>query len=104
MSRRDGQYFVYLMSNASRTLYTGVTNDIIRRVWEHKNKVTEGFTSQYHVTQLVHFEAFPSPRDAIAREKQIKGWRRSRKIALVSEANPEWRDLSEEEGFFSPVR
>ena len=98
------RYYVYILSNASRILYIGMTNDLVRRVWEHKQKIKPGFTSKYHVTQLVYFEEAAHPQVAIAREKELKGWRRSKKIALISEANPAWRDLSEDEGFFSPIR
>ena len=100
----DDRYYVYILSNASRTLYVGVTNDLVRRVWEHKEKKTPGFTAKYNVTQLVYFEEAAHPQVAIAREKELKGWLRARKIALVSAANPTWRDLSQDEGFFSPFR
>jgi len=84
------------MTNSSRVvLYTGVTNNLERRVWEHRNKVVEGFTKRYHVDRLVYYEQFPDPRDAIAREKEIKGWRRSKKDALVAQMNPKWDDLSQ---------
>ena len=89
------QYHVYIMSNASRTLYTGVTNDIARRVCEHKQKLVPSFTSKYNVTSLVFAEATHDVRAAIVRERQIKGWRRSKKIALIESLNPEWDDLSE---------
>jgi putative endonuclease len=98
------RYYVYILSNASRTLYIGVTNDLVRRVWEHKQKVKPGFTEKYHVHQLVYFEEAAHPQVAIAREKELKGWRRARKIALISAANPTWRDLSQDEGFFAPIR
>ncbi len=91
----EHQYFVYIMTNNSRTLYTGVTNDLNRRVYEHRNKLVEGFTKRYNITHLVYFEATSDIRAAIAREKQIKGWLRSKKIALIESMNPEWRDLSE---------
>ena len=89
------QYYVYIMASLSRTLYTGVSNDLARRTSEHRNKVVPGFTHKYNVTRLVHAEAFGDVRDAIAREKQIKGWRRSRKIELIESANPGWDDLAE---------
>jgi len=88
------QYYVYIMTNKSRTLYTGVTNDLERRVYQHKQKLVPGFTTKYNITQLVYFEATQDVRAAIAREKQIKGWLRTRKIALIEAANPEWKDLS----------
>jgi len=82
------------MTNKSRTLYTGVTNDLERRVYEHKQKLVPGFTSKYNITRLVYFETTEDIRAAIEREKQIKGWLRSKKVALIESENPEWRDLS----------
>lgn len=82
------------MTNASRTLYTGVTNDLERRVYEHKNKLVPGFTAKYNITRLVYFEGSQDVVAAIAREKQIKGWLRARKVALIESVNPRWRDLS----------
>lgn len=87
--------FVYIMTNHSRTLYTGVTNNLLRRVQEHKQKVLPGFTQKYKITQLVYFEQTADIRLAIAREKQIKGWLRKKKIDLIESLNPEWKDLSE---------
>jgi len=89
------QYYVYIMTNRSKTLYTGVTNDLIRRVYEHKNKMVEGFTKKYNIMKLVYFEETSDVQAAIEREKQIKGWLRSKKIALIESKNPEWKDLSE---------
>ncbi len=89
-------YYVYIMTNLSKTLYTGVTNNLDRRVYEHKNKLIEGFTKKYNITQLVYFEVFNNIEDAIRREKQIKGWVRKKKIALIESINPEWKDLYEE--------
>jgi len=88
------QYYVYILSNRSRTLYTGVTNSLVRRVCAHKQKLVEGFTNKYNITLLVYYEETPDIRSAIAREKQIKGWLRSKKIALIESMNPEWKDLS----------
>ena len=88
-------YYVYIMTNHSGTLYTGVTNDLHRRVYEHKSKLVPGFTQKYKITQLVYYEETPDVQAAIAREKQIKGWVRSKKIVLIETANPEWQDLSE---------
>jgi len=88
--------YAYIMSNISRTLYVGVTNDLERRVYEHKRKLTPGFTRKYNVTMLVYFEVAPDIRSAIDREKQIKGWLRSKKVALIESANPHWLDLSAE--------
>jgi putative endonuclease len=91
------QYFVYLLTNEWQTaLYTGVTNDIKRRVWQHKNGTNRGFTKQYNCNRLVHFETYEDINQAIAREKQIKGWSRSKKNALVKEHNPRWIDLAAE--------
>jgi len=89
------QYYVYIMTNSSRTLYTGVTDDLVRRAYEHRNKLIEGFTQKYNITRLVYYEITGDVRAAIQREKQIKGWLRKKKIALIEAANPEWEDLSE---------
>ena len=89
------EYYVYIMTNKSRTLYTGVTNDLMRRVDEHKNKLLPGFTSRYNIQYLVYYESTPSIHVALAREKQIKGWLRAKKIALIDSMNPVWKDLSE---------
>jgi putative endonuclease len=86
--------YVYIMASRSRVLYTGVTSDLVRRVGEHKQGLTPGFTSKYHVTRLVYFETFMDVRDAIAREKQLKSWARVRKVRLVEEKNPTWEDLA----------
>ncbi len=87
-------YYVYIMTNKSRTLYTGVTNNLERREYEHKNKLVPGFTSKYNITKLVYYEEANDVQVALAREKQIKGWLRSKKIALIESINPEWKDLS----------
>lgn len=89
-------YYVYIMTNKSRTLYTGVTNNLERRVYEHKHKLLPGFTSKYNITKLVFFEAGDDISVAIAREKQIKGWLRAKKITLIESMNLEWKDLSED--------
>ncbi|HEY6040991.1 MAG TPA: GIY-YIG nuclease family protein [Anaerolineae bacterium] len=89
-------YYVYIMTNRSRTFYTGVTNNLERRVYEYKHKLVKGFTRQYNITMLVYYEMFGDIRDAIEREKQVKDWRREKKIALIESMNPEWRDLSAE--------
>jgi len=90
------QYYVYIMTNKRNgTLYTGVTNNLTRRVYEHKHKLVEGFTSKYGLSRLVYYEVFDDIRLAIAREKQIKGWLRARKSALIEAKNPEWNDLAE---------
>lgn len=90
------QYFVYILTSKSGTLYVGMTNDLHRRVYQHKYKIIKGFTSRYNVDRLVHFEVFNEPKQAIAREKQIKGWLRRKKITLIKENNPTWHDLSED--------
>ena len=84
------------MTNKSKTLYTGVTNDLQRRVFEHKRLMVRGFTKKYRITKLVYFETGSDIKAAIYREKQIKGWLRKKKIALIESVNPEWKDLSEE--------
>ena len=89
------QYYVYIMASRSKTLYAGITDDLHRRVYEHKNKLIEGFTKRYNVTQLVHYEVTGDVQAAIQREKQIKGWLRRKKVALIEAMNPEWADLSE---------
>ena len=88
-------YYVYIMTNRSGTLYTGVTNNLERRVHEHTEKLLNGFTEKYGITRLVYYELTSDVREAIAREKQIKSWRRSKKVALIARANPRWRDLAE---------
>ena len=88
------QYYIYIMTNASKTLYTGVTNDLERRVREHKTGTGSKFTSGYRIHKLAYYETYDDIRQAIVREKQIKGWLRSRKIAMIEERNPQWRDLS----------
>ena len=90
------QHYVYIMTNRSRTLYTGVTNNLERRVFEHKQGMGSKFTSKYNITRLVYYEECPDVREAIAREKQIKGWLRAKKIALIESVNPEWKERSAE--------
>jgi putative endonuclease len=86
--------FVYLLSSKPYgTLYIGVTNDLVRRVWEHKNKAARGFTEKYGVARLIYFEQIDSPIEAITREKQLKKWRRDWKIELIEKSNPDWHDL-----------
>jgi putative endonuclease len=87
-------YYVYILTNRSKTLYTGVTNDLIRRVYEHKQKLIPGFTQKYNIDKLAYYEESVDVTAAIAREKQIKGWLRAKKIALIESMNPEWHDLS----------
>ena len=94
------QFFVYIMTNGpkSAVLYTGITGNLPRRVWQHKNKLIPGFTSRYNLTELVYYERFVYPDAAIQREKEIKGWRRSKKIKLVESMNPRWDDLAKDWG------
>src|SRR5580698_10729848 len=94
--RRPKQFYVYIMTNrpGSAVLYIGITGDLVRRVWQHKNKLTPGFTSRYNLTCLVYYERFFYPDAAIAREEEIKGWRRSKKIKLIETMNPKWDDLA----------
>ena len=89
------RYYVYILTNKSRTLYTGVTNDLLRRVHEHKQKLVQGFTARYNITHLAYFEETTDVQAALAREKQIKGWLRMKKIALIESLNPRWEDLSD---------
>jgi putative endonuclease len=89
------RFWVYILSSTSGTLYTGMTNNLDRRIFEHKHHLTRGFTATYDCTRLVWFEEWQDVRSAIAREKQIKGWLRSKKIALIQSFNPHWTDLAE---------
>ena len=90
------QFYVYIVTQRGRgVLYTGVTSDLVRRMYEHRHKLVPGFTSRYHLTRLVYFEVISEAPGAIAREKQIKGWLRQKKIDLIEAGNPEWVDLSE---------
>ncbi len=93
---RTRTFYVYIMTNHSGTLYTGITNNLVRRVAEHKEGRGSEFTSRYKITRLVYFEETNDVTAAIEREKQIKGWLRARKIALIESVNPQWRDLSED--------
>jgi len=95
-------YYVYLMANISRMLYVGVTNDLQRRVDEHKQGLCDGYTRKYRIKKLVCYELYNDPRLAIAREKQIKGWLRCKKLALIESENPHWKDLSHE--WYHPSR
>ena len=90
------QYYVYIMTNKTNSvLYTGVTNDLVRRVFEHKNKLVEGFTKKYNVNKFVFYEVYEDVNSAIAREKQIKGVSRAKKIKLIEDMNTGWNDLYE---------
>ena len=96
MPPRQYTYYVYIMTNRSKTLYTGMTNNLRRRVFEHKTGIHSGFTRDYKTDRLVYWESYGSVIRAIAREKEIKGWLRIKKIALIVSVNPMWSDLSEE--------
>jgi len=87
-------FYVYLLASRKQgTLYLGVTRDLVRRIYQHREKLTPGFTSRYDVRRLVWFEVYDDPVNAIQREKEIKKWRRSWKIALIEKDNPDWKDL-----------
>ncbi|HEY0023284.1 MAG TPA: GIY-YIG nuclease family protein [Longimicrobium sp.] len=87
-------YYVYILASNTGTLYVGISNDLVRRTYEHKHKLIPGFTAKYGVDRLVYFEHSRDVGAAIAREKQIKGWTRKKKLALVTSTNPEWEDLA----------
>jgi len=93
--RERGSYSTYIVASRSHALYVGMTNDLLRRVMQHRAAETPGFTERYHCHRLVWFERYVSPSRAIDREKQLKGWNRSKKIALIERENPTWADLSE---------
>ena len=85
---------MYILTNQRQTvLYVGMTNDLTRRIWEHKQKEIDGFTKRYNIDKLIYFEEYNRPNKAIEREKQIKGWRRSKKDELINQLNPDWEDL-----------
>ena len=93
---KNHNYYVYIMSSVSRVIYIGVTNNLIRRAEEHKDEVANGFSKKYKTNKLVHYEYFNQISDAIRREKELKGWRREKKIDLIEKTNPRWQDLYEE--------
>jgi putative endonuclease len=95
---RDHRYFVYIMTNRSKNFYVGITSELFHRSNQHKNGTYEGFTSRYKLDRLAYYEVFGLVHDAIAREKQIKRWRRKKKIDLIIAMNPTWRDLSDDWG------
>ena len=95
-------YYAYIMASQRRVLYIGITSHIERRVRQHKSHAFGGFTSKYNVTSLVYFERYGSVMKAIRREKELKKWRREKKIALIEASNPKWRDLSY--GWYQPTR
>ena len=88
-------YFIYILTSDTGTLYTGVTNNLEKRIYQHKHKLIDGFTKKYNITRLVYFEETTDINAAIQREKEIKGWRRSKKIELIKTSNPTWKDLAE---------
>ena len=88
-------YHVYILRNSSGMLYIGSTNDLMRRLYQHKNKFIHGFTAKYNIDKLVFYQEFPDVRDAIEAERKMKGWVRRKKDELIKEFNPEWKDLSE---------
>jgi putative endonuclease len=89
------QYYVYILGSHRGTLYTGVTNDLMRRMYEHQHKLVDGFTKKYNVSKLLYYEMTTDVESAIAREKQIKGWVRSKKVNFIESVNPYWEDLSQ---------
>jgi putative endonuclease len=91
---RDHNYFAYIVASRSRTIYIGVTNNLLKRISQHKQKTFPGFTATYNCDRLVWFERFEYVNNAIRRDTQLKGWRRARKIALIEQTNPTWEDLS----------
>ncbi len=94
--KEDKQYYVYILTNKSNNvLYIGVTNNLERRMFEHKNKLLEGFTKKYNLTKLIYFEMTEDAESTIRREKQLKNWHRDWKINLINQYNPEWNNLSE---------
>jgi len=92
--RKERHYYVYILGSYSGTLYIGVTGNLRKRVWQHKEEAIEGFTKRYGITRLLHFERFHEVLAAIVREKQLKGWTRAKKIALIEATNPKWEDMS----------
>jgi len=98
--RPPKQFFVYIMTNGPKSaiLYAGITGNLPHRVWQHKQKLIPGFTSRYNLTRLVYYESFVYPDAAIVREKEIKGWRRSKKMKLIESMNPCWEDLAKDWG------
>jgi putative endonuclease len=91
---RERHYYVYILTNPSRTLCTGITNNLRRRLDEHKRKLVPGFTAKYNINRLVYFESFEDVRNAIDHEKKVKSWTRAKRVALVESKNPKWDDLS----------
>ena len=91
---KNKQYYVYLLANQNDTvIYTGITSNLTKRIWEHKNQIIKGFTKRYNISKLVYYEVYDNPENAITREKQIKAGSRKNKIDLIQSINPEWKDL-----------
>ena len=88
------RFYVYILSNEAGMFYVGVTNNLVRRVWEHKNKVVEGFTKKYNITKLIYYEEFLDSLNAIEREKQLKNWSRQKKVMLINKVNPKFEELN----------
>ncbi len=95
LSMKEFVYFTYIMASKSRTIYVGVAGDLLRRVFQHKQKIHAGFSARYNCSRLVWFQRFSEVNEAIQREKELKGWSRDKKIALVESTNPTWEDLSQ---------
>ena len=89
-------YYVYILTNPGGMLYTGITNNLLRRLYEHRNELVEGYTKKYHISRLIFFEETSDVNIAIAREKELKGWRRRKKLDLIKSSNPTMRDLAED--------
>jgi putative endonuclease len=96
MARREYRFYIYILGSLSGTLYIGMTNNLVKRIWQHKSHEIAGFTATYGVDRLLYFESFDDVRNAINREKRLKGWKREKKIALIEAQNPKWVDLSRE--------
>ncbi len=90
----EWRFYVYIIASKSRVIYTGMTGNMRKRIFEHRNDLVDGFTKKYRCHRLVHWESFDDVRNALNREKEIKGWRRSRKVALIEETNPTWEDFA----------
>ncbi|MBT3538628.1 GIY-YIG nuclease family protein [Candidatus Parcubacteria bacterium] len=94
--RQTGNYYVYIISSKNRVIYVGVTNDLFRRIQEHKSGLIGGFTSKYYIKRLIYYEYFTDINVAIRREKELKGWRREKKVKLIESKNTKWKDLFDE--------
>ncbi len=89
-------YYIYIISSFKKVLYIGITSNLRKRIWEHREGVVDGFTKKYNIKMLVYYEVYDDPETAIKREKQLKRWRREKKLKLIESMNPEWKDLYEE--------